>query len=89
MKQKDSVSIIPPEYRLKPQEQFPYKTLIDAALILQITPQRLSRLLRSLRVPVHRVGYTIFLDDEALSRIRQSLRLREVRPGRKKKSVKA
>lgn len=72
-------------YVFHPIHQFPFKTLNEAADELAITPQRLSRLLQILSVPVHRKGYAIFLDKDAFNRIEEAIRYNEVRPGRKKK----
>jgi hypothetical protein len=74
------------DYNIRPYGHFPYWTLNEGAVKLGITPQRMSRLLRILEVPVHRRGYTIFLDTAALRRIRKALDSGEVRPGRKKKT---
>lgn len=63
---------------------FPFRTLHESAVELSITPQRMSRLLRILKVPVYRQGYTIFLDSKAINRIRRAVEKKEVRPGRKK-----
>jgi len=72
------------EYRLA--ERFPFKTLAEGSIQLDITPQRLSRLLRILQIPVHRKGYTILLDERALGLVAAAVKNREVKPGRKKKS---
>ncbi len=72
------------DYTLAEEREFPYTTLNDAAEDLGIGPARLSRFLRVLSVPVHRVGYVILLDDTAISRVRTALKKGEVKRGRKK-----
>ena len=72
------------DYTFFSSQSFPYSTLQEGAMILGINPQRLSRLLKILKVPVSRQGYTIFLDDEAIKRIRRAVENDEVKPGRKK-----
>ena len=73
------------EYNVLPPESFQYLTLKEAADKLGISPQRMSRLLRILEVPVHRRGHTILLDGNATNRIGKALKDNEVSPGRKKK----
>ena len=74
------------DYTLHPQRLFPYWTLNEGARRIGITPQRMSRLLRILEIPVHRRGYTIFLDDGAINRVSRAIKKEEVKPGRKRKS---
>lgn len=66
-------------------DSFPLSSLSDAAARLKITINRLSRILRILSIPVYRQGYTIYLDDAAIARVKEALRSREIRPGRRKK----
>ena len=73
------------EYNVRPRMDFSYVTLKEGAEKLKITPQRMSRLLRILRVPVHKRGHTILLDPAACDRIKEALMNKEVGPGRKKK----
>ena len=75
------------EYNFAPADQFPYITLAEAASKLSITPQRLSRQLRILQVPVFRIGYLILLDDSGVARIKTSLAEKEIRPGTKKRKT--
>ena len=74
------------DYVFHPQKLFPYWTLNEAAKRVGISPQRMSRLLRILQVPVHRRGYTIFLDDGAITRVSRAIKQNEVKPGRKRKA---
>jgi hypothetical protein len=74
-------------YNVHPDERFPYLTLAEGAHQLKVSPNRLSRLLRILSVPVYRKGYTIFLDGAALGAVKAALKEKTVRPGRKKKSA--
>lgn len=76
-------------YNFLPEKQFPFLTLQEAAEDLDVSPQRLSRLLRILSVPVFRRGYVIFLDRSALKRVRDAVTNKEVKRGRKKKSETA
>lgn len=71
------------EYNVVPQKHFPYFTLAEAAERLDIRKQRLSRMLRILQVPIHKIGTLVLLDDEALSRIKAAVKQHEVRRGRK------
>ena len=72
------------EYNLLAENKFPFLTLREGAQELEITPQRLSRHLRILEVPVHRKGYTIFLDDTAIRRVTRALTRHEIKRGRRK-----
>jgi len=72
------------DYTLKDHDRFPFATLNEGARELGITPQRMSRLLRILEVPVHKRGYMIFLDTPAIKRIKKAIDRQEVKPGRKK-----
>lgn len=71
------------DYNLLDQEYFPYYTLADAAGLLNIRKQRMSRLLRILQVPVHKVGTLVLLNQEAFDRIEKALSRKEVKRGRK------
>ena len=73
------------EYNVRPQGDFSYVTLKEGAENLNITPQRMSRLLRILKVPVHKRGHTILLDTAACDRVKTALKNKEIGPGRKKK----
>lgn len=72
------------EYIFRSPEEFPYYTLQEGADQLEITPQRMSRILQILEIPVIRVGYIILLDDEAIERVDTAIMREEIKPGRKK-----
>lgn len=71
-------------YNLYPPSAFPYLTLNEAAARLEISPQRLSRILRILEIPVHRRGYIIFLESSSLSQVKSAISQQHIKPGRKK-----
>ena len=60
-------------------------SLSGTATELGITTKRLSRILKTLSVPVGQVGGSIVLDREAINRVKRAIAHREVRPGRRKK----
>jgi hypothetical protein len=68
---------------------FNFASLIDTAKELDASPQRVSRLLRILQIPVHRIGNTILLDNSAVHQVRDAIENGTVRRGRKKKSETA
>lgn len=70
-------------YTLLDDEFFPYYTLAQAAQLLRIRKQRMSRLLRILQVPVHKVGTLVLLNQDAYDRIEQAVKNNEVKRGRK------
>ncbi len=70
-------------YTLLDGEYFPYYTLAEAAHLLQIRKQRMSRLLRILQVPIHKVGTLVLLNQEAYDRVEAALQSNEVKRGRK------
>ena len=71
------------DYNIIPLKDFPYLTLQAGASRLRIRKQRLSRMLRILQIPVHKIGTLILLDDMALDRVKVAVRNREVKRGRK------
>ena len=71
------------DYNVIPLAQFPYVTLADASRQLRIRKQRMSRLLRILRVPVHKIGTLVLLDQQAVRRVQEAVRNNEVKRGRK------
>ena len=71
------------EYNIVPQKHFPYLTLAEAASKLRVRKQRLSRLLRILQVPIHKIGTLVLLDDEAVGRVQEAIKQHEVKRGRK------
>ena len=70
-------------YNVMPQKHFPYYTLAEAATKLHLRKPRLSRLLRILQVPIHKIGTLVLLDDDAVTRVRVAIRQNEVKRGRK------
>lgn len=70
-------------YTLLDEEFFPYYTLAQAAHLLRIRKQRMSRLLRILQVPVHKVGTLVLLNQEAYDRVEEAIKNNEVKRGRK------
>ncbi len=72
------------DYVIKSEENFPYLTLKEAAESIEISAQRMSRLLKILGVPVYQLGHTFLLDDSAIERVKKAMRDNEVTPGRKK-----
>ena len=70
-------------YTLLDETYFPYYTLAEAATLLKIRKQRMSRLLRILQVPVHKVGTLVLLNQEAYDRIEKAIENNEVKRGRK------
>jgi len=64
-------------------EYFPYYTLAEASGLLSIRKQRMSRLLRILRVPIHKVGTLVLLNQDAYDRIEAAVIQNEVKRGRK------
>ena len=71
------------DYNILDEEYFPYYTLQHAATLLGIRKQRMSRLLRILQVPVHKVGTLVLLNQKAFDRIEEALSRKEVKRGRK------
>ena len=71
------------DYSILESEFFPYYTLAEAAQLLRIRKQRMSRLLRILQVPVHKVGTLVLLIQEAYDRIETAIKRKEVKRGRK------
>jgi len=71
------------DYKLQPREEFPLFTLAEAASKLNIRKQRVSRLLRILQVPIHKVGTLVLLDGEAIDRLSAAIQNEEVKRGRK------
>ena len=71
------------EYSILDSEYFPYYTLAEAAGLLRIRKQRMSRLLRILRVPIHKVGTLVLLNQDAYDRVEAALIQNEVKRGRK------
>jgi hypothetical protein len=71
------------EYNFIDDEYFPYYTLAQAAMMLKIRTQRMSRLLRILQIPIHKIGTLVLLDQDAYDRIEQALKRKEVKRGRK------
>lgn len=71
------------DYNVISQDRFPYYTLAAAADSLGIRKQRMSRLLRILQVPVHKIGPLVLLDQGALERVEEAVDNNEVKRGRK------
>ncbi len=71
------------EYSILDSEYFPYYTLAEASHLLRIRKQRMSRLLRILRVPIHKVGTLVLLNQEAYDRVETAVKKNEVKRGRK------
>lgn len=71
------------DYNLVPTQEFPYITLADGAKKLRIRKQRMSRLLRILQVPVHKIGTLVLLDQPAMDRLQEAVKNNEVKRGRK------
>jgi len=71
------------DYTLLPGDYFPYYTLAEAATQLGIRKPRMSRLLRILQVPIHKIGTLVLLNQEAYDRIEEALKKNEVKRGRK------
>lgn len=71
------------DYSILESEFFPYYTLAEAAGLLEIRKQRMSRLLRILRVPIHKIGTLVLLNQEAYDRIETAIKRQEVKRGRK------
>ena len=71
------------DYTLLSGDYFPYYTLAEAAMLLEIRKQRMSRLLRILQVPVHKVGTLVLLNQSAYDRVEKALANEEVKRGRK------
>lgn len=71
------------DYNILSEDFFPYYTLQDAAGLLGIRKQRMSRLLRILQVPVHKIGTLVLLNQDAYDRVEQALTRKEVKRGRK------
>lgn len=71
------------DYTLLDEEFFPYYTLAQAATLLGIRKQRMSRLLRILQVPVHKIGTLVLLNQTAYDRVEEALKRKEVKRGRK------
>lgn len=80
-----STSAVIPAYNERRVSRFPM-TLSSAALALNISPQRLSRHIRILQVPVSRAGYSVMIDAEGFARVKRGLKAKEIRRGRKKKA---
>lgn len=70
-------------YNIIPKKHFPYTTLAAASSQLHIRPQRMSRLLRILQVPIIKIGTLVLLPPEAMVSIRHALRTNQVKRGRK------
>lgn len=81
--QNSSVGYGDDEYTLINDDFFPYYTLAQAADLLGIRKQRMSRLLRILQVPVHKVGTLVLLNQAAYDRVEKALKDAEVKRGRK------
>jgi hypothetical protein len=71
------------DYNILDQEYFPYYTLAEAAVLLKIRKQRMSRLLRILQVPIHKIGTLVLLNQEAFDRVEKAVTRKEVKRGRK------
>ena len=69
-------------------DDFPFYTLAEAADYLDIRTARMSRLLRILQIPVHKVGTLVLLNKEAVQRVEKALDENEVRRGRKSNASK-
>lgn len=76
------------EYTLKDNDDLPFYSLAEAADITGIHPNKLSRYLKLLSVPVYKLGHMILLDDPAIDRIELAVKNREIRPGVKSKAKK-
>lgn len=72
-------------YNESPHARFPM-TLTRASRELGITVQRLSRYLKTLEVPVSRLGYSVLLDSTGYARVKRALARGEIKRGRKKKA---
>ena len=83
MKTKFSPGYGDDDYNVLPMNRFPFVTLAAGAIQLRIRKQRMSRLLRILKVPVHKVGSLILIDNDAIIRLRKAIKNNEVKRGRK------
>lgn len=81
--QNSSVGYGDDDYTLLDEEFFPYYTLAQAADLLGIRKQRMSRLLRILQVPIHKIGTLVLLNQSAVDRIKEAITQKEVKRGRK------
>ncbi len=70
-------------YNILSPKKFPFVTLHEAADTLKIRKPRMSRILRILQIPVHKVGTLVLVDDEGVKRARQALKTGEIKRGRK------
>ena len=71
------------DYNTIPLKHFPYHTLAEAADRLDVRKQRLSRVLRILQIPIHKIGTLVLLDKAAMDRLKEALKNEEVKRGRK------
>jgi excisionase family DNA binding protein len=83
LKTKNSPGYGDDDYNVIPVKKFPYLTLAEAAKKLRIRKQRMSRLLRILQIPVHKIGTLVLLDGEAIERLQEAVKNNEVKRGRK------
>jgi hypothetical protein len=83
LKTKNSPGYGDDDYNVIPITKFPFLTLADGAKKLRIRKQRMSRLLRILQIPVHKVGTLVLLDGDAIERLDEAVRNKEVKRGRK------
>ena len=83
LKTKNSPGYGDDDYNVIPLKKFPYLTLADGAKRLRIRKQRMSRLLRILQIPVHKIGTLVLLDGDAIERLEVAVKNKEVKRGRK------
>lgn len=84
MKQENSpVPSCTDQYNILPEKEFPFTTIREAATRLKVREQRISRMLRILKIPIHKIGTLVLIDEPAVDRMRRAIKTNEVKRGRK------
>lgn len=71
------------DYFTHPSSECPIHSITEVAEDLQANVQRISRLLKLLKIPVHVKGRMVFLDNRSKQRLREAIETCEVKRGRK------
>jgi hypothetical protein len=73
-------------YTLRDPERFPMN-LSRAAADLGITIQRLTRIVKTLSIPVTRNGYSLLIDSAGFLSAKRALKEKKIKRGRRPKTV--